>query len=147
MKRWLEEWGSTYTSLELDDGMPSKALVLEGYKPDGLFNDEILRNAKEQAVVVLNRGQWPELWFGKGGEGRPNRKTYQERVKKGVVPMTYWVDDDYSIPEVLGSTSWEHEQSGHSQTGVKELEAVVGKGHGFDTVKPLKLIEKIIQLW
>lgn len=37
--------------------------------------------------------------------------------------------------------------SGHSQTGIKELNYILGRGHGFETVKPLKLIEKIIQLW
>jgi len=30
---------------------------------------------------------------------------------------------------------------------MNELDSIVGKGHGFDTVKPLKLIKKIIQLW
>jgi adenine-specific DNA-methyltransferase len=46
-----------------------------------------------------------------------------------------------------GSMSWDHEQSGHSQTGFNELNALVGKGHGFTTVKPLKLFRKIVQIW
>ncbi|TPG21767.1 site-specific DNA-methyltransferase [Sphingomonas koreensis] len=41
----------------------------------------------------------------------------------------------------------EHEQSGHSQSGVNELSSVVGRSHGFETVKPLKLIKKIMQIW
>jgi adenine-specific DNA-methyltransferase len=40
-----------------------------------------------------------------------------------------------------------HGESGHSQTGIKELDYILGRGHNFQTVKPLKLIEKIIQLW
>ena len=61
--------------------------------------------------------------------------------------MTYWANDDYELVEELGSTSWAHTESGHSQAGITELDAIVGKGHGFETVKPLKLFQKIIQLW
>lgn len=63
------------------------------------------------------------------------------------MPLTYWADEDYDDPQVLGSVSWDHEESGHSEAGTKELNAIVGPGHGFETVKPLKLIMKIIQLW
>ena len=47
----------------------------------------------------------------------------------------------------LGAVSWRIEQSGTTDAGLKELNAVVGRGHGFDTVKPLMLFQKIIQLW
>ena len=47
----------------------------------------------------------------------------------------------------LGAQSWAHTESGHSQTGITELNSIMGPNHGFDTVKPLKLFEKIIQLW
>lgn len=87
------------------------------------------------------------MYFGISGKGRPQHKRYLENVKRGVVPMTYWADDDHDFPEALGAISWEHAQSGHSQTGVDELSAVVGRDHGFRTVKPLRLIQKIIQIW
>lgn len=61
--------------------------------------------------------------------------------------MTYWADEEIETPEVLGDVSWDHEESGHSQTGVNELSSVVGTGHGFETVNPLKLIMKLIQIW
>jgi adenine-specific DNA-methyltransferase len=48
---------------------------------------------------------------------------------------------------VLDSQSWDHEESGHSDGAKKELDAVVGNSHGFDAVKPLRLMKKIIQLW
>lgn len=70
-----------------------------------------------------------------------------KRAKKGVVPMTYWADEDYDEPLDIGTTSWDHEQSGRSQTGIKELNNIVGSGHGFETVKPLQLFQKIVQLW
>ncbi|WP_270260855.1 DNA methyltransferase [Kocuria marina] len=147
MRGWLEEWGSRYEDRRLDDGMPSPALLLKGAQFPPSPEDPVVLRSRALAENVRDNVVWPELWFGKGGIGRPNRKRYLERVKKGIVPLTYWADDDYDDPEVLGSTSWDHEESGHSQTGIKELTAVVGPGHGFETVKPLKLISKIVQLW
>lgn len=35
----------------------------------------------------------------------------------------------------------------HSQSGVNELTAIVGPGHAFETVKPMKLMTKLIQIW
>jgi DNA modification methylase len=103
--------------------------------------------AAKRARAQCNKKNWPRLIFLKKGEGRPRLKRYLTEVKKGVVPMTYWADEDYDEPFVIGSTSWEHPQSGHSQSGFKELDVIVGKGHGFNTVKPLKLFSKLIQLW
>lgn len=116
---------------------PAKAVVLA----------EPLSEAQRKAEARLAVGAWPRIYFGPNGQGRPTTKRYLERVKKGVVPMTYWANEEYEIPEELGSVSWEHQESGHSQTGIKELDAIVGPNHGFATVKPLRLFEKIIQLW
>lgn len=77
----------------------------------------------------------------------PRCKRHLKNVKKGKVPLTYWADEDFDEEFILGCQSWEHSESGHSQTGIKELNYILGRGHGFETVKPLKLIEKIIQLW
>lgn len=67
------------------------------------------------------------------------------------MPVTYWSDTDLAseiLTDIdLGSTSWDYSESGRSADGVAELTAVVGQGHGFSTVKPLKLMTKIIQLW
>lgn len=147
MKRWLEQWGSTYEDRELGDGTPSKALMLGGAKYPTSSTDPVVKVSRTLAEKIRDNEVWPELWFGKQGIGRPNRKRYLERVKKGIVPLTYWADDDYDDLETLGSVSWDHEESGHSQTGVKELTAIVGTGHGFETVKPMKLFSKVIQLW
>jgi adenine-specific DNA-methyltransferase len=48
---------------------------------------------------------------------------------------------------VLESVSWDAQETGRRREGVEELDAIVGKGHGFQTVKSLKLFKKIIQLW
>lgn len=152
IKRVLEGWGTPYQLVLLDDAnerarvaaVPAdkvqknvKALMIKGD----------LSGARDAAMKVLKEGPWPVVYFGVSGQGRPAHKRYLDDVQKGVVPMTYWADDDHEFPAVLGSTSWEHEQSGHSQTGVDELSAIVGRDHGFKTVKPLRLMMKVIQLW
>ncbi|MEG7978763.1 MAG: site-specific DNA-methyltransferase [Mollicutes bacterium UO1] len=48
----------------------------------------------------------------------------------------------------LGSISLPFTESGHSQAGVRELNAITGfSDDKFVGVKPLKLFKKIIQLW
>ena len=53
-------------------------------------------------------------------------KKYLKSVKQGIVPTTYWLEDDYDEPFEIGDTSWDHHQSGHSQTGVNESERHYG---------------------
>lgn len=152
VKRELAGWGSPYIERDLDDaairakiaGVPIEE-VQAGVK--ALMLKESLDETRPRAERVLAEGPWPVIYFGVNGIGRPQHKRYLKNVKQGVVPMTYWADDDHDFPEALGSISWEHKQSGHSQTGVDELSAIVGREHGFRTVKPLRLMEKILQLW
>src|ERR1019366_8076387 len=79
--------------------------------------------------------------------GRPRLKSYVTQIKQGKVPTTYWADDEYDEPIEIGSQSWDHEETGHSDGARRELDAILGAGHGFQTVKPLRLMRKIIQLW
>lgn len=149
MKEWLEGWGSTYVRADLGDGF-AKAMVLKNCKFSGKspkLNDPTIKAARERAKKVLARGSWPALYFGVDGETGPQLKSYLRDVRKGKVAMTYWADEDYDSPLEIDSQSWDHGESGHSQTGINELDAVVGKGHNFKTVKPLRLFKKIIQIW
>ncbi len=136
VKTMLEAWGSQYVPKELNDGK-APALVIKG--PLGV--------AKKKAEAILAKGTWPVGYWRDGGYGAFRLKKYLKDVRRGVIPMTYWAAEDYDSPEILGATSWNHEESGHSQTGVNELNAIVGRGHSFETVKPLKLFSKIIQIW
>jgi adenine-specific DNA-methyltransferase len=138
--KWLSEWGTDYVEKNIGDGR-QKALVVKG-----AIGNTIPAAAKRRAEKVLDSGPWPFVWFGKNGTGRPRVKTYLERVRKGAIPVTYWADDE-EPPLDVGSTSWDHEESGRSSDGVAELSAIVGSGHGFETVKPLRLIRKIVQIW
>lgn len=151
MKRWLEEWGSKYVERDMGD-IPTRAQII------GLPAGQIaparalmlagpIKDSAAKAQSVMAKGPWPRLIFLKDGLGRPALKRYLEDVKQGKVPTTYWADEDYETPAELGSVSWAHGESGHNQAGINELDAIVGKGHGFDTVKPMKLVSKLIQLW
>lgn len=150
MKRFLQAWGSEYVSKKLDDGCEAKALVIKGCKFNGdepIAEQQILNEARKKAMVVLAGENWPNLIFTDGGEGGPRLKKHLNKIRQGKVPLTYWAADEYEIPLEIDSQSWPHEESGHSQAGISELDAVVGRGHEFKTVKPLRLIKKIIQIW
>ena len=162
MKKFLEKWGSKYVEKDIQDGR-TKALVIKGASipcvnieqnldnnPVVLFGgekDDVLIKAEKKALKIKEKGVIPELYFLKDGYGRPSIKRYLKYVKQGKVPLTYWADDEYDEQFELGCQSWAYSESGHSQTGIKELDYIIGKGHDFETVKPLKLIEKIIHLW
>lgn len=94
----------------------------------------------------LEQGNWPVLYWGIDGRQKPVKKNHKQLVKKGAVPNTFWMEDG-EPPLKLDAMSWAKSLSGRSRDGIEELDAVVGRGHGFDTVKPLKLIKKIIQIW
>lgn len=153
MKHLLEEWGSKYIEKDLGDGR-GKALIIKGseisltgYNPQ---KDKAVQKAISLAMLRKNKGNWPVLIFlGSNSEGRPRIKNHLKTVKQGKVPLTYWASDDFESSELieLSSQSWAYTESGHSQTGITELNSIMGPDHGFDTVKPLKLFEKIIQLW
>lgn len=164
-KALLEQWGSEYVEKDINDGR-AKALIIKNAiiptildkhlghldeKPiieiESLIEDPILAKARRNAEEIRDTKVWPELVFSQKGAGRPSVKQHLKKVKKGKVPLTYWADEDYDTPLEIGAQSWDHEESGHSQTGINELNSVVGKGHNFDTVKPLLLFKKIIQIW
>lgn len=160
IKSFLEAWGSKYVEQDLGDGR-GNALILKGstvklrnYDPD---NDKVVISARKKATTVYNAGlkkksPWPRLLFSddrqkRAGFGRPVVKRHLKHIASGRVPWTFWADENYGDSVEIGSTSWPHEESGHSQAGLNELDSLVGKGHQFQTVKPLKLIKKIIQIW
>lgn len=161
MRAWLEAWGHPYEEKWIDDGnefvdketgnmVQVKALVIKGMKfaeGEPIGGKNILTTARNAAQERMAKGAWPQLYFGLKGETGPQLKRYLKDVKKGKVPMTYWANQEYDTPLDIGTQSWNHEESGHSQTGINELDAIVGKGHNFKTVKPLRLIRKIIQIW
>ncbi|WP_245884627.1 site-specific DNA-methyltransferase [Tumebacillus permanentifrigoris] len=162
MKEWLEQWGSHYEERELGDGR-AKALVLKNAPTptladckldtcpvaydDRVFEHPLLQSARQKAEELRDHGVWPMLYFTANGTGRPALKRYLQYVKQGKIPTTFWAEDDYDEPFVLGTESWSHKESGHTQAGISELNTIIGKGHNFQTVKPLQLIKKLIHIW
>jgi NAD(P)-dependent dehydrogenase (short-subunit alcohol dehydrogenase family) len=92
VKSMLEEWGSQYTPKDLGDGR-SPALVIKGS----------LETAKKKAQARLAKGNWPIGHFLDNGQGAFRIKRYLKDVRRGVIPWTYWADEDYDNPEILGS--------------------------------------------
>lgn len=149
MKAWLEEWGSEYEEVDTRDGR-GKALALKGWKAakTAVAKSEVLSSARHNAEARLDGGNWPFLYWGMNGQQKPVRKSHKELVRAGAVPTSFWSDENEGPPlDDLGSMSWLAAQSGRSRDGREELDAIVGKGHGFETVKPLRLFKKIIQIW
>lgn len=138
IKRWLEQWGSRYVERDLEDGHAPALMLKDGFTP----------RTKELAEGVLESDSWPFVWFGRTGNGVPRKKIYLADVRDGKIPETFWAGDDLAFgPDELGSVSWDYRASGRSSDGAAELTAILGEDHGFETVKPLKLFEKIIQIW
>lgn len=150
MKTWLQEWGSVYAERELHDGR-RKALVIKGAPIPGEADfspeDRVLAVARKKAQQRLKAGAWPRLYFGVNGTAKPMYKVYEHEVKAGSVPTSFWVDVEDGDPFEIGNVSWLNSESGRSREGVEELDALVGRGHEFTTVKPMRLFTKIVQIW
>lgn len=145
--QWIEVWGSKYEERDLSDGCVS-GLVIKGIEDPKTCTegDPVVRHAKELAERV-GGGVLPVLYFSNKGYGRPRKKTYLDEIKNGMVPTTFWAGSSFDFPVDLGTVSWAQSASGSSEAGSRELTSVVGNSHGFETVKPLRLFQKIIQLW
>ena len=69
------------------------------------------------------------IWFGKDGKGVPRKKTYlSEREGRNL-----W-------------TWWSNVEVGHTQEATKEITTIFGKTASFDYPKPLRLLDRIIQI-
>ena len=148
---WLKGWNCKYALRHIPDAHRRAKII--GIAPRNVPNvkaimlAEPLVRARKKAIAVKERSPWPGFFFLKDGQGRPRLKKYTKDLKPGYVPTTFWARDDFSLPSELGSVSWPHAVSGHSEQGVDELTAIVGRGHEFKTVKPLKLFQRIVNLW
>ena len=69
------------------------------------------------------------MWFGKDGKGRPRVKTYLSE-SEGIRAWTWWTN----------------QECGHNQEGKKEINDVIGHDVPFDTPKPTRLIQRILQI-
>ena len=107
-------------------GVPESE-VREGVK--AIVLSKSLEESKRQAEFVYKRGQWPRFFFTKGGKGGIARKTYLENVG-GRLPTNFWP----------------FAETGHTDEAKKEMLAIFDGKATFDTPKPPRLIERILQI-
>ncbi|MDE0134501.1 MAG: site-specific DNA-methyltransferase [Acidimicrobiaceae bacterium] len=73
------------------------------------------------------------IWWGKNGDAMPRLKRFISDVKQGIVPQTLWL----------------HADVGHTQEAKKELVSAIHFERSedvFDTVKPSRLVRRILQI-
>ena len=90
---------------------------------------ESLEVSAAKAKAVYDRGQWPRFFFTKGGKGGIARKTYLENVG-GKLPTNLWLYSDV----------------GHTDEAKKEILSVFGGKAPFDTPKPTRLMDRILEI-
>lgn len=72
------------------------------------------------------------IWFGKNGDSVPSMKRFKSELKKsGITPMTVW----------------KYEEVGHSQAATQDLQKLMGGKKYFSYPKPVKLVQRAIQLY
>ncbi len=83
-------------------------------------------NDKFSELVADNR-----IWFGANGDNVPRFKRFLTDVQQGIVPLTIWLYDEV----------------GHNQSAKQDLKNIFNESSvPFETPKPSKLIEKIIEI-
>ena len=101
--------------------------VKKGVK--GIVLSEPLEVSAQKARLVYDRGNWPRYFFTRNGLGGLGRKTYLENL--GGKPVT---------------NCWPHAEVGQTDEAKKELIAVFGGKVPFDTPKPTRLIDRIVEI-
>ena len=85
--------------------------------------------ARTKALQIYDRGRWPLFCFSNRGKSGIRRKTYLE-VVGGKLPTNLWLYSDV----------------GHTDEAAKTLKAIFDGKATFDTPKPSRLIERILQI-
>lgn len=133
MLEYMSGWAE-YELRELDDARERASVcgmqvedVRKGVK--AIMLSKPLEESSEQAKAVYDRGQWPRFYFTNGGKGGIRRKTYIDKV--GGIPATNF---------------WPYSDTGHTDEAAKTLKAIFGSAATFDTPKPTRLIERVLQI-
>lgn len=133
MLRIMQGW-CNYELRDLNDASQRASIcgvnesdVRAGVK--AIMLSESLEISAAKAKAVYERGQWPRFYFTKDGKGGIRRKTYLENVG-GKLPTNFW-------PYI---------EVGHTDEAKKELIAVFGGKAPFDTPKPTRLIDRILEI-
>ncbi len=133
MLEYMNGW-CPYELKDLHDA--AKRAEICGVTPDdvregvmGIVLKSSLEESKKLAKQVYDQGPWPRFYFTNGGKGGVRRKVYSDSVG-GRIATNYWMYDEV----------------GHTDEAKKELKAVFEGAVPFDTPKPIRLMERIIQI-
>ena len=117
-------------------GIPMTA---QGYRPNQMYGitgpDGTVHRPPEGRCWSTIEPEFQKLrdagriWFGKDGKTQPNIIRYLTEVD-GMVPWTWWP----------------HEEVGHTDESRKEVQSIFHTQTAFDTPKPTRLIERILQI-
>ena len=88
-----------------------------------------IANAKQKAAEIYKNSPLPEFFFSKTGKGVLSRKAYLQQM--GGRPVT---------------NLWPYEETGHTDEASRLLKTMFNGTAVFDTPKPPRLIERIIQI-
>lgn len=132
MLREMCEWAN-YELVELDDderraqvcGIPADS-IRKNVK--AIMLAESIETAKEKALAIIKRGQWPKFFFTKNGTGGIARKTYLDDSKGKVI-----------------TNFWSFEDAGHTDEAKKEIVSIFDD-KAFATPKPERLIMQILHV-
>lgn len=133
---------SVYKNPNNDPNGPwrSVSLSAQGYRPNQMYEivspmtgkkhkppkGSCWKIIEENYKSLLAEGR---IYFGKDGNAVPSRIQYLKDIE-GMVPWTWWP----------------HDEVGHTDEAKKEQQVLFGKENAFDTAKPERLIERVIQI-
>jgi adenine-specific DNA-methyltransferase len=123
------DWKPTDATAQAGHGTPSQFYELtapSGQKfqpPKGRC--WVYTKERMQEMIADNR-----VWFGSEGKSSPAIKRFLTEVKQGVACQTIW----------------KYEDVGHNQEGKKEIKILFPEAVPFDTPKPTRLINRILEL-
>lgn len=101
--------------------------VREGVK--GIVLAQSVEESRAMASAIQETGPWPRFYFTRNGRGGIRRKTYIDSVG-GRLPTNYWP----------------YTEVGHTDEAKKEIKTIFGGRMPFDTPKPTRLIERVLQI-
>ncbi len=114
-------------------------MTAQGFRPNQMYEittpSGIVHRPPEGRCWSMTEEEYKKLnsagriYFGKNGKSQPSVIRYLSEVE-GFVPWTWWP----------------HDEVGHTDEAKKEIRELFGTQTAFDTPKPLRLIERILQI-
>lgn len=129
----MQEW-APYELRDLNDAEERARICdisAEEVKPDvkGVVLSCDLEEASFRAAKRLNQGNWPTLYFTNAGRGGLRRKRHLEEDQGR-----------------KATNFWPHVEVGHTDEAKKEIKAIFDGQAPFQTPKPTRLLERVLQI-